>query len=61
MIPAAFHHDRDSNRLSLKADMTTPPWIRPHHGRQKEGVNTWLYCCDCKAKHVQESSATVKL
>eukprot|EP00973_Karenia_brevis_P012226 1659088-Karenia_brevis.AAC.1 len=59
MLPAAFQHDPETNRLSLKPDMPAP-WVRPKHSRQKDTINTWLYCCDCKAKHVLDSGVNQK-
>ena len=49
-IPAIFEYDPDMNCLSLKEGVQKP-WVRPKHGRQKEGKRTWLYCCECRDRY----------
>ena len=50
-IPAVFEHDPKSNRLTLKPGVPEP-WVRPRHGRQKDGERTWLYCCECRDRYL---------
>jgi hypothetical protein len=49
-VPAVFAHDPETNCLSLK-DGVARPWVRPAHGRQVAGKNSFLYCCECRDTH----------
>ena len=52
-VPAVFEHDPETNRLFLAPDMPKP-WVRPSHGRQKDGERTWLYCGECRDRYVPQ-------
>ena len=42
-----FEYDATTNKLSLKEDVLTEPWLRPPHGKHVEDEKAWLYCTDC--------------
>ncbi len=48
---AAFKHDPQTNKLSIREGMTEP-WLRPAGSRAADAhKSTWYYCLDCHEHH----------
>lgn len=60
--PEMFHHDPQTNRLSLRPGKW-PPWMRKtdgHYTGPKDKTKAWTYCLDCKKRWCDDTSTSTR-